>query len=123
MKGQIKAIAFITYPVTDMPRSRAFYEAFLGLQVTANWDDAWVEYDIGDSTLAITNTFPHLKPGASGCVMALEVADFDEVLASLKSSGTELFTGPFDTPACRGCSIKDPDGNEVILHARKEASD
>jgi predicted enzyme related to lactoylglutathione lyase len=113
-------IAFVVYPVSDMVRARAFYAEVLGLEETANWDDVWVEYGIGPGTLAITDTFPHLEPGAKGALAALEVDDFDAVLATLEEQSVVLFTGPFDTPACRGCSIKDPDGNEIILHARKE---
>ncbi len=119
MKGKIKTTAFVVYPIKDMVRARAFYEKTLGLEVTANWDDAWVEYDIGENTLAITNSFPDHQPGAKGAVLALEVSDFDDVLQDLEEKSIPLSSGPFDSPSCRGCSIQDPDGNELILHAKK----
>ena len=46
-----KNVAFVVYPVTNVEISRSFYEEVLGLAVTANWQDQWVEYDIGDGTL------------------------------------------------------------------------
>jgi len=52
----ITSIAFTVYPVTDMARSRSFYEKVLGLTVSHNFRDDWVEYDIGGSTFAITTT-------------------------------------------------------------------
>jgi hypothetical protein len=30
-----------------------------------------------------------------------------------------IVEGPFDSPACRGCIVRDPDGSELILHAKK----
>ena len=33
-------IAFVVYPVHDMPRARQFYENVLGLKVTSQWEDA-----------------------------------------------------------------------------------
>ena len=34
MSLQVIEIAFSAYPVTDIPRARAFYEGVLGLKVT-----------------------------------------------------------------------------------------
>lgn len=119
MKDLLIEIAFVVYPVSDMARARAFYTETLGLEETANWEDQWVEYDVGPGTFAITDCFPDLQPGAPGAVAALEVRDFDAALAGLSERGIDLHSGPFDTPACRGCTIVDPDGNRVIVHARK----
>lgn len=114
-----KNVAFVIYPVKDVKIARAFYETTLGLKVTANWDDQWVEYDIGDGTLAITTADATHKAGTHGATLGLEVADFEAVLAHLKNKAVPIFNGPFDSPACRGCIIRDPDGNEIILHAKK----
>ncbi len=119
MKSLFEDIAFVVYPISDMRRARSFYRDALGLEETANWDDAWLEYDIGHGTLAITNTFPQLTPGSNGAMVAIEVTDLDAVASGLKEKGISWATGPFDSPACRGGSIKDPDGNELILHHRR----
>ena len=107
------------YPVKDVKLARAFYEGTLGLRVTANWDDQWVEYDIGDGTLAITTADATHQPGKHGATLGLEVGDFDAALAHLKGKAVPIFSGPFDSPSCRGCIIRDVDGNEIILHAKK----
>jgi len=114
-----KDIAFTVYPVKDVKAARAFYETKLGLKVTANWEDQWVEYDIGSGTLAITTADATHHAGAHGATVGLEVVDLDAALARLKAGGVPIVNGPFDSPACRGCIIRDPDGNELILHAKK----
>jgi len=114
-----KNVAFVFYPVKDVKKARAFYEGTLGLAVTANWDDQWVEYDIGDNTLAITPADATHAAGNHGATIGLEVADFEATVAYLATKGVPVFKGPFDSPVCRGCIIRDPDENEIILHAKK----
>jgi catechol 2,3-dioxygenase-like lactoylglutathione lyase family enzyme len=117
--GLFKNVAFVVYPVKDVKIARAFYEGTLGLKVTANWDDQWVEYDIGDGTLAITTADATHQPGRHGATLGLEVVGFAAALTHLKKTAVPILNGPFDSPACRGCIIRDPDGNEIILHAKK----
>ncbi len=117
--NQFKEIAFVAYPVRDTKAARRFYQETLGLTETANWQDQWIEYDIGSGTLAITNGFPQSQPGAKGAMAALEVGDLNAVLAQLKSRSVPLAGDPWDTPVCRGAIITDPDGNPIMLHQKK----
>jgi predicted enzyme related to lactoylglutathione lyase len=114
-----KNIAFFVYPVSDVKRARSFYEGILGLTETSNWQDQWVEYDIGDGTLVITVADAKHQAGARGAMVGLEVNDFDAALAHLKEKSVPVSEGPFDSPVCRGCIIRDPDQNDIILHAKK----
>jgi predicted enzyme related to lactoylglutathione lyase len=119
---KITEIAFSCYPVTDIPKARAFYEGVLGLRKTFETDlgDAghWVEYDIGPGTLAIGKSPGH-QPSAQGCSVALEVADFPETVAVLQAARVPVRMGPIETPVCHMVLVSDPDGNTVILHKRK----
>ena len=63
----ITSMAFTAYPVSNMERARAFYEHVLGLHVSYNYRDVWVEYDIGESTFAITTTEMGHTTGSEGC--------------------------------------------------------
>jgi catechol 2,3-dioxygenase-like lactoylglutathione lyase family enzyme len=114
-----KAIAFILYPARDPKASRAFYEGTLGLKETAAWGNDWIEYDIGSGTLVIARADEKHQAGRHGPTVGLEVVDFDTTFAHLKQAGVTIVEGPFDSPACRGCIIADPDGNEIIVHAKK----
>lgn len=118
----IKEIAYTGYPVTDMPRARAFYEGVLGLKPSATFEQegrSWIEYDLGPHTLAVTNISQDWKPSADGPVAALEVEDFDAAVAALRRDGTRFLIEPMDTGACRMAIFADPDGNSLALHRRK----
>lgn len=123
---KIKAIAFIGYPVTDMARARAFYEGVLGLQTGDVWqheDKAWVEYDLGTATLAISNMSPDMwKPSSDGPGVALEVDDLDGAVAELRAAGVRFYLEPIDSPVCRMAVIADPDGNSIVLHRKNPAA-
>ena len=116
---KVTELAFCCYPVTDMPRSRAFYEGALGLKpVTAS--ENWVEYEFGLYTLAI-GCSPMFKPSSDGCSAALEVEDFDAAIAHLKSHNVKFRMEPNQFPICRMAMIFDPDGNSICIHKRNAA--
>ncbi len=117
--GLFKDVAFVMYPVKDVKAARTFYEGALGLAVTANWQDQWVEYDIGAGTLAIVVADDTHKPGLHGPVLGVEVNDFEATLEHLKGRSVPIHSGPYDTPVCKSCIIRDPDGNELMLHKKK----
>lgn len=119
---QVTAIAFTGYPVTDLPRARAFYEQVLGLQSTAVFEHEgrhWIEYDLGAATLAITNmSAEKWKPSSDGPCVALEVADFAAAVAHLRAAGVPFQLEPMDSGVCRLAVVSDPDGNAVTIHQR-----
>ena len=120
---KITEIAFTGYPVTDMPRARAFYEGLLGLTPGMvggpTPEMQFVEYEIGAHTLAITNMSPDWKPNTDGGSAALEVEDFDAAIAELKTAGVTFRLEPFESPVCHMAVIADPDGNSLVIHRRK----
>ena len=119
---RIKEIAYTAYPVTDLARARAFYEGLLGLKTTSAFDHegrGWIEYDIGTSTLAITNmSSEHWKPSQDGPSIAFEVEDFDAAVGVMKAAGVTFHVQPMNTGVCSLAGVADPDGNSVILHRR-----
>jgi predicted enzyme related to lactoylglutathione lyase len=116
----IKKIAFVMYPVTDMARARRFYEGDLGLVVTTNHGDRWVEYDPPGGCLALATMAQGVNPSAvAGGSIAFEVEDVHALTARLKASGTVIKVEPFETPVCHISVIIDPEGNAVTLHQLK----
>ena len=116
----IVLIAFSVYPVTDMARSRTFYETVLGFSVNENHQDTWVEYDVGGCTFAITTTDMGHHPGAKGAVVGFEALDLDECVKRLKEQSVTFVAEVFSTPACRMAVIEDPDRNHIVIHQRHE---
>lgn len=121
---QITGIVFAIYHVTDMARARQFYGDTLGMKVCLEMEFApglwWVEYDAGGpGALAITN---HESPGMNATRnpgVALEVTNYEEVLAGVQAAGVNVVWGPSDFPLCHCFAIKDPDGNDLYFHQRR----
>lgn len=121
---KITEVAFFAYAVSDMNQARAFYEGVLGLKPNSEYDGSgnpnWVEYDIGATTPGIGRAPGMWDPSPKGASAALEVADFDEALATVKVQGIPIVMGPHELPSCRMVVIADPDDNRITLHQRKK---
>ena len=117
---KIKEIGFVAIPVTDVPRSQKFYEEVLGLKKSGEFmNGQWIEYEIGQDTLAIANVGAHWTPSDQGTGAALEMEDFDSAIAELKKANVRFAAEAFETPVCHMAVIQDPDGNKLIIHKLK----
>jgi predicted enzyme related to lactoylglutathione lyase len=117
---KIKAIGFVGIPVTDLERAREFYEGVLGLQVSDEMmSGKWIEYSLGDDTLAIASVGEQWIPSDQGTGAALEVENFEEAIKQLKDRQVRFAAEPFETPCCHMAVAQDPDGNKLIIHKLK----
>jgi len=117
---KIKNIAFVGIPVTDMKRAREFYEGVLGLKIADEMmSGKWIEYAVGDETLAIANVGEQWTPSDQGTGAAFEVEDFDDAIKRLKDRHARFAAEPFETPCCHMAVVQDPDGNKLIIHKLK----
>ena len=117
---KINAIGFVAIPVTDIPRARKFYEEVLGLKVSDEMMGGnWIEYAVGEDTLAIANVSETWRPSDQGTGAALEVEDFDDAIKRLKDRHVHFAAEPFETPCCHMAVVQDPDGNKLIIHKLK----
>ncbi|MDC4227091.1 MAG: VOC family protein [Candidatus Manganitrophus sp.] len=89
----IQSIAFTMYPVTNMERSRKFYEEVLGLKVSSTFGEQWIEYDLGGNTFAITTMNIGRTPGAKGARVGFEVTDFEAFTNGLKEKSVQVYSG------------------------------
>ncbi len=120
---KIKEIAFVCFPIVNIPKAREFYEKTLGLVPGSVWegeDSVFIEYYMGDHTLAIGKGAPSFNPGKTGPGVALEVEDFDAAVKDLKDAGTKFLMEPHETGVCHMVLVEDPDGNQIMIHKRKE---
>ena len=119
MSIQVKELAFVFYPVKDVPAARKFYEGLLGLKTGMQIEFApgqwWIEYDVAGQAVALSNGIP----GKPQSALALEVADLDAALKEVKAAGVPIVNDVMEFAPCRMFQIKDPDGNEITLHQRK----
>jgi predicted enzyme related to lactoylglutathione lyase len=113
-------IAFTGIPVTDIKRARAFYEGALKLKPAADFNEGvWIEYELGDDTLAIGSVGDQWKPSADGTSVAIEVDDFEAAIKELKEANVTFAAEGIESPVCRMAVVQDPDGNKIIIHKVK----
>jgi catechol 2,3-dioxygenase-like lactoylglutathione lyase family enzyme len=120
---QVERVDYIRVPVTDMEKAKHFYGKVLGLRRNPNsQDEDWVEYEAGNVTLAVMTPHTHdyeftaLPPGT----LALRVTDVAAARARLEAAGVEV-NEMWDSGVCKGAGVRDPDGNEILLHRRYAA--
>ena len=108
---------FVSVPVQDMSRAKAFYRDVLELHST-NWEESWPEIETGNVSLylvdptAMGNEFaPHTAP------IALRVPDVAEARRELEGRGV-YFSGEQDTGVCNMAFFRDTEGNSLMLHRR-----
>jgi len=117
---KIKAIGFVAIPVINIERARSFYEEVLGLRTSDEMmGGKWIEYAVGDDTLAIANVSDSWTPSDQGTGAAFEVEDFDDAIRRLKDRHVRFAAEPFETPCCHMAVIQDPDGNKLMIHKLK----
>jgi predicted enzyme related to lactoylglutathione lyase len=115
---KVTDIAFVGIPVTDMKRSRAFYEGVLGLKPDPEMTgDVWTEYPVGSGTIAVGCVGDQWLPSSDGTSAALEVENLERAIAGLKERKIECHE--VESPVCRMAIIQDPDGNKLIIHKLK----
>lgn len=117
---EVERLDYVRVPVTNMDEANHFYGELLGLRRNPNSpDEDWVEYELGNATLAVMTPHTHDYPFTPlpSSTIALRVADVAEAKARLESAGVEV-GDVWDSGACRGVGVSDPAGNRILLHRR-----
>ncbi len=116
----VERVDYIRVPVTDMEKANHFYGEVLGLERNPNSPgDDWVEYEVGNVTLAVMTPHTHDYPFTPlpPATIALRVADVAAANAKLEAAGVEV-NEMWDSGVCYGAGFSDPDGNRILLHHR-----
>ena len=110
---------FISVPVTDMERAKAFYRDTLGLDPVS--EGGFPEYQLGENVSvylikmeSIGSTFT--SPNTAG--FALRVPDVVGARRELEAKGVMFDGETLDTGVCHMAFLRDPDGNAITLHRR-----
>jgi catechol 2,3-dioxygenase-like lactoylglutathione lyase family enzyme len=112
---------FVGIPVTDLERSKEFYGGTLGLTPNPNAAGRWVEYEIGNVSLALVSPTAldlDFEPQGHQMPIALRVPDVEEAMGKLEAEGVEFQGGLIDSGVCQMANFRDPDGNSLQLHRR-----
>ncbi|WP_402372029.1 VOC family protein [Isoptericola rhizosphaerae] len=110
------AIDYVELGVTDLARTRAFYEAAFGWRFNDYGPDyAGIRAPAGDGEAGGLN--PHREPGRSGPLVLLFSDDLDVTAAAVTASGGTVVEGPYEFPGGRRFHFTDPSGNELGVWA------
>ena len=118
----ITKAAFVAHPTRDLEASKTFFEDALGLTVSADYGDAWLELDTPDGlTIALDTIAPKFSE-APVPYLALETDDIDAEVERLREAGVtiarETWTNRADDgrDICKMALVLDPGGNSIMLH-------
>jgi predicted lactoylglutathione lyase len=112
---------FVAVPVQDLKRADEFYGQTLGLDRNPNSSDRWVEYELGNVTLALVSPEamgPDFQARGHQMPIGLRVPDVAAARAKLEAAGVEFQHETIDSGVCHLASFSDPDGNTLQLHRR-----
>ena len=121
----IRAIDYTVVFVRDMAAMRRFYEDILGFPLARELSPGWIEYRVGDNTLALAR--PRLTAadaptpsGSASLQLAFKVTapEVDQCAAELVRRGVPLLSPPTDQVfGHRTLFFRDPDGNLLEVFA------
>jgi predicted enzyme related to lactoylglutathione lyase len=118
---EVERADFIGVPVSDLARADEFYGKTLGLRRNPNSSARWVEYELGNVTLALVSPEAlgsDFQPQPHQMPIALRVANVAEAMRTLEAAGVEFRGDVIDSGVCRMANFTDPDGNALQLHRR-----
>ena len=121
----IRAIDYTVIFVRDMAAMRSFYEGILGFPLLRELSPRWIEYQVGNNTLALAK--PNLTAadmptpnGSASLQLAFKVAapEVDRCADELLRQGVNLLSPPTDQVfGHRTLFFRDPDGNLLEVFA------
>lgn len=117
MESLFERTDFVSIPVADMERAKAFYRDVLGMH-SPDWEAGFPEIETGNVSLYLvdpTATGGEFAPHTAH--VALRVPDVEAARSELEERGVN-FTGEFDTGVCKMAFFQDSEGNSLMLHRR-----
>jgi predicted enzyme related to lactoylglutathione lyase len=103
----------VFYYVSDLERAIAFYGSALGFQLSSR--DAVARFLVDGVLVELVPTSdPQLLSGRGNARLAVAVEDLDAAIQGLRTKGL-VVSEARQVSNGRLASLKDPDGNEVVL--------
>lgn len=123
---QVKAVDFISVcvPGGRMEEAMAFYGGILGLRQEGIANEGWVEYQAGSLSIGLDSEpfLPPAGPPEGEVRIALAVDDVPAAVEELRTKGVDVVFGQKSFDPCDMAAIRDPFGNLIMLHRRRDGS-
>jgi predicted enzyme related to lactoylglutathione lyase len=118
---KVTGVDAVYYTVKDVGALTKFYTDLFGSEPAMTWPDKLAEWTFADgNSFGLYGTEGHAGLGHSGSAM-FAVDDVAQAMADAKGRGVKFHDDEItDTPACHMAFGEDPEGNQFILHHRKQ---
>ena len=121
----IKSIDYTVILVRNMKTTRAFYEEILGFPLLRELSTNWIEYQIGNTILALSKSGltaldDPIPSGSAALQLAFKVArpEVDKCATELIEQNIDLVSPPTDQEfGHRTLFFREPDGNLLEIYA------
>ncbi len=115
---------FISIAVTDVERSAAFYERYLGaVRDTFDWGPQSAVF-VGWPTVALSGARRPGQPGPSPSTTSIALwwraSDAQALYEAAAEAGVPIPQEPFDGPFGRTFAMADPDGYQITVYERDQ---
>ena len=123
--SEIRQIDYTAIFARDMVAMRHFYESVMEFPLQRVLSDSWIEYRVGNNTLALTRHSPRFggeppAPGSLSLQLAFRVSPqaVAQCAAALEAKGVKLIQPLTDHAfGHRTIFFRDPDGNVLEIYA------
>ncbi len=117
MENRVERTDFVSVPVQDMERAKAFYRDVLGMH-SPDWEAGFPEIETGNVSLYLVDpTAVGMQFAPHTAHIALRVPDVAAARLELEERGVH-FAGEHDTGVCNMAFFHDSEGNALMLHRR-----
>ncbi len=117
VENLVERIDFVSVPVQNMERAKAFYRVTLGME-SPDWEAGFPEIETGNVSLYLVDpTAMGMEFAPHAAHIALRVPDVAAARRQLEERGVH-FAGEHDTGVCNMAFFSDSEGNSLMLHRR-----
>jgi predicted enzyme related to lactoylglutathione lyase len=113
----VKGVRAVHYSVTDVARSRAFYERALGCKVKFADGSRWVQFEGSGAALALASA-EEAAPGQTGAVVVFDTDDLDGACRQIVEAGGRIVDRRDMGSHGVVATFTDPEGNIAQIFAR-----
>lgn len=122
----VRAVDFIMYRAKKPLQTRAWYQRLFGFKAGEEWHKGWSEFATEPVSVCLDGPpfdqeSPDLSRGGGGAV-AFAVDDIHAAAAELRKRRVNIVRGPIETGVCWMLFIRDPEGNNLVIHQRKNGT-
>jgi len=106
------------YTVKDFDRALTFYTAFIGSEPTSHMPGTWAEFSLDDGSAFAIGKHDNF-PWQPGNMVMFAVPDVPKAIELVNSLGGKAGKAD-ESPVCFMSFSEDTEGNQIVIHRRKE---